>query len=289
VIARAALALLLGRLAWSGGDFWARTADPGRAEYQRAMERGSELWDRLGALAGEDAVAAFREATHHSPRRPEGWLRLAEALVPHPGTEEEAIACLRRARALGAADPTARIAFWLGTLLARTGDLDGALREYQAAERADPSGITLGRAAGTLMALERLAEAIALFRRALSLGPRDVLSRWGLAVALDRDEQLAAALEAAREALGLDPALDCLTREDSFFVPEQDVYYYRALADEAAGRIGGAIENYRRFVEALPASPWVGRARRHIDELSAAREHAGRVGAGVPGKARRRR
>ena len=63
--------------------------------------------------------------------------------------------------------------------------------------------------------------------------------------------------------------MDKLRDANVFFVPEDDVYYYEALGDKVAGRTRSAIDNYRRFVAALPASPWVGRATRHIEELRA--------------------
>lgn len=251
----------------AGDDFWEKTADPGRAEYERAMAQGRELVDRLGKFAGEEAVVAFRRATEASPHRFEGHLELGKALMDLAGREEEAAKSLQRARELGAPDDGGRIPFALGVLLSKLGDLDGALVEYQRAARTDASPVSLANAAETLMALERLGEAIALYRRALHILPSYALGAWGLAVALDRDDQVAASIEATRQALGLDPAMSKLRETGVFFVPDDDVYYYEALGDEVAGRTRSAIENYRRFVNALPASPWASRAKRHIEEL----------------------
>jgi len=274
---RGTFAVLVVRAALADGGFWERTADPGRPEYERAMAEGRELVAKLGRFASEEAALAFQRAIAASPRRAEGHLELGKVLFGLPGREEEAVDSLRRGRELGADDSDGRIAFLLGVLLTKLSDLEGAVREYRRAARADSSPVTLSNAAEALMALERLGEAIALYRRAVAVSPGYVLAWWGLAVALDRDEQVAAASKAARQALGLDPTMNVLNEDGVFFVPEDDVYYYQAVGDEAAGRTRAAIRNYRRFVAALPASPWVGRAKRHIEELAAGLKAEGRA------------
>src|SRR5436309_2350440 len=78
------------------------------------------------------------------------------------------------------------------------------------------------------------------------------LAYYGLAVALDRDEQPGAAREAMARALELDGKMSLLdaAREDDtgiFFVPAGDVHYYRAIALTVLGRPREAVEAFQRF------------------------------------------
>ena len=83
------------------------------------------------------------------------------------------------------------------------------------------------------------------------------LALYGLGVALDRDDQEAAAREAMARATALDPRLRLLDPEaaggDVFFVPPGDLHYYRGLALRVLARREEAAEAFRRFVKEVPA------------------------------------
>ena len=92
------------------------------------------------------------------------------------------------------------------------------------------------------------------------------LAYYGLAVALDRDEQPVAAREAMLRALAHDPTPAVLKVAatpggDFFFVPDGDVFYYLGLAAEAEGRDGDAEAAFREFIARAPREPLGARRR----------------------------
>jgi tetratricopeptide (TPR) repeat protein len=224
----------------------------------------------LGALG---LVGSLSGAARAAPEAP-FWLRAAG--VPEgagePRTEDEA----------------ADRATWvrLGHERTKQGRYDAAAKAYGAA-------ITLGAAdpavymnlAEVLMAEGRLAEAEARYRDAIAVAsalavtdPRAfaqdlALASYGLAVALDRDEQPVASHEMMGRALALDPPtavvkVAALSNDDLRFVPDGDVYYTQALAAQVAGRRADAVEAFRQFLIRKPGSRWVRVAERHIVELT---------------------
>lgn len=269
------------------GDFWERTADPGRAEFERAYREGVRLLDPArgegrgaSTAAREAAEAAFRRAIAASPKRPDGWFGLARTIDDVPGREEDAVSAYGKARELAPPDwdSGAEIAMGLGVLFSKLGRFEESVDEYEHVFRARMSdrgrSVALANSAEALMALGRLSEAIERYRRAAEAAPGDaeaqVGARWGLCVALDRDEQIAKAAEIARQALAVDSQIAYFGRANVFFVPEGDEHYYRALAHEHAGHPDTSIDHWRRFLERLPASPWAYRAKQHLAALEAA-------------------
>ena len=179
---------------------------------------------------------------------------------------------LERARAL--ADPAPRerelsLAYALGVARELTGDLDGAIDEHRRLEASGglPSPTQyLGHAklGEELMAAGRLAEAIDEYRRAVSLAPTRPIVRFGLAVALDRDEQIDQARGELAAVLAFDPELRCLAAEPAATVPREDVSYYRALALLERGATAEARATLRTFIAELPTSPYGAHARRRL-------------------------
>jgi tetratricopeptide (TPR) repeat protein len=134
------------------------------------------------------------------------------------------------------------------------------------------------------MALGRLPEAQDRYREAIRLEGQTAAGRehdenlalayYGLAVALDRDEQPGAAREAAARALELDGRMALIEpgRDDDagiFFVPPGDVHYYRGVALMALGRAREAGDAFQRFAAEQPRSRWAARVAAHLATLKA--------------------
>jgi len=257
----------------------------------------------------DEAALICRKILVANPRESRAYHLLADALAMSDPTRAdycrptecaEAVDVLKRGRAQDPFHLEERaFSFELGIVLSRLGRFEEALAEYDRGNRLEtfetPAGagqtyyneerrhsraILHGNAAESLMALGRLEESIARYRRAEELGtPGEEeweLAEWGLGVALDRDGQSDKAAEAIERALGTDPTLLRLRSEHVFFEPPGDIDYYVALGHEVAYRLfkapldrARAIAAWRRFV-AHPSvqRPFLERARRHLVELA---------------------
>jgi len=202
-----------------------------------------------------------------------------------PGYCQRAIDELKRARAVDSAGVEAeQVASELGIVLSRVGNFEEALAEYDRAlnlydsERrptaVDDNGdraVLYGNSAETLMALGRLGEAIDRYRLAeAASSPGEIewqLAEWGLAVALDRDEQVEKARDAVAEALHYDATMNHLSDDGVFFEPAGDKLYYLALGYEVADDRREAIKAWSDYLAAQPRSRWARRARAHLKAL----------------------
>jgi tetratricopeptide (TPR) repeat protein len=159
--------------------------------------------------------------------------------------------------------------------------IEAALGYYQAALKrvglnSDLGKINLaGNLAETYMMLGRMDEAIAQYQIAVrqSGEPSTI---YGLAVALDRDEQGAKARELI-VALGLDARMQFMKKltltGDVFFVPTGEELYYEALIEEAFGEDEEAIVDWQRFIDSGAHPIFDARAKENRDALIKARGH----------------
>jgi tetratricopeptide (TPR) repeat protein len=200
-----------------------------------------------------------------------------EAVVRHT-------AAIRRLQPLDPYEPT--LANNLGVSYSKLGGLGGpdadhdfaiAVDEYEHWRRLAGSDLTAGERARSysneaeiLMALGRLEEAIRYYRMATEADPFEPLNWFGLAVAYDRDEQWAKAVEATQRAVNHGVGLGRLDSEGVFFVPEGDYYYYMALAHHVLGKLDVAESNYNRFLVHCKDTKYAARAREHLAELKGA-------------------
>lgn len=261
-------------------------------------EGAAQNHGQLRLAAMNSALANFKAAVKASPRRAEGHQWLGKALymmanmvvaggpdgAPHdPAGMKAAAASFTRAREL---DPTLLedfdIAFEMAIINSSAGKLERAVMEYERAERiVSASGDrsqdkrrrraqVLGNAAECLMGLGRLEEAIQRYQEALTIGYGTELTHWGLAVALDRDEQQDKALSHARRAMSRDRFMKTLTGSGVFFVPAGELHYYYAVGHMAAGKQELARRSFEAFLAKLPDSQWASRARVHLDQLGGA-------------------
>jgi len=247
----------------------------------------------LVALSLSPATSAWA-----SPEAPV-WTRVAAASQPRPGddlasliavvdAEEEAGRPAAAAVALERALPRLRGAEQTGAWF-RLGVVRSKLGRYREAGVAYGAAVASGTAdpavyanfGEVLMADGRLADAQARYRDAIGaandMSTADKRARsqdlalgyYGLAVALDRDEQTLAAREMMQRALANDPASAVLKIAsqpggDLFFVPDGDVFYYLGLAAEVEGRGVDAEAAFREFLSRAPHGRWARAAEAHL-------------------------
>ena len=267
-------ALLLGPAiahAAPDGSFWGKVGGAGTT--------------RAGENAGRDDVAAVLErveADETAGRLDAACATLERALPRFTGAE--------------------RTAIWyrLGSVRSRIGRYRDSAAAYAAvvADGAADSS-TYSNYAEVLMAAGRLSDAQARYRDAISaaneLGVGDrrerthelAMAYYGLAVALDRDEQPAAARETMLRALAHDPTASVLKMAaapggDFFFVPDGDVLYYLGLAAEVEGRDGDAQEAFRDFLERSPRGRWTRAAEAHLARKPPSVRRANGAAEGTP-------
>jgi tetratricopeptide (TPR) repeat protein len=154
--------------------------------------------------------------------------------------------------------------------------LEAAARDYQAAlDRSDGLTTTggdeqlLGNLAETYMMLDRLDESIATYLQAVAVGAARVSTVYGLAVALDRDGSGDQALRRIQSqgSQGFDAFDKDYHRGAVFFVPAGEANYYFALAHEAFGNLGTALEFWNRYLASGAHPEFHARAREHVARL----------------------
>jgi tetratricopeptide (TPR) repeat protein len=286
--------LLLATPAFADPDAVARAQELlRRAGHEREAEARYKLADEARTIAELEIGAHPKNAAAH--------LELARALAisdpAHPEqcrppikeTCERAVSELLKTRAIDDKQIEAEhVAFELGIVYSRLGRFKEALAEYDNARRLTPSerdalgfddepisrSILYSNSAETLMALGRIPEAIALYRKSRDaarplLPAADLawqLAEWGLGVALDRDDQIEASRASIASALEHDPNMRHLQDDDVFFEPAGEQFYYLALGHEVAGDRDEAIESWQKYL-ASPDVRYSRRARAHLEAL----------------------
>lgn len=208
------------------------------------------------------------------------WLARPELGLTAMQRSEEELSRARRDDGTGAWD--CEISSQLGIVYSHLGRFGEAVREYDRAlrllagepelalsSRRGQQATLLGNSAEALMALGDLEGSIRRYSRAEQIDTSDqaALHALGLAVAYDRDGQFQKSREALGRSLAADPALRLFQSDDVFFAPEGDRAYYEGLLAEAFGNRDDALRHFQAFVQGMPQSRFVARAREHVEEL----------------------
>lgn len=264
------------------------------AEVKASRLAGSPRQPRAYQTIVERAIAAYEAAAKARPDAAEPHYRAAEVIHEHllespantPMIQDResaarALAHWQAFEKLAPLDPRATAILFrraiVYTKLADEESFQHAIVDYEAllqrsdlaAGNTDNVATWLGNLAETYMMVGRLGEAMDAYERALQYS-NQALYGYGLAVALDRDQQGEKARQVMREhAFG--DRLRSLDREGIFFVPEGERHYYLALGFDAMGDMARAIEHYEKFVASGAHPRFQARARENIERLKAAR------------------
>jgi tetratricopeptide (TPR) repeat protein len=123
--------------------------------------------------------------------------------------------------------------FSLGICYAKLGRPEAEIAAYDEylVRETDPRDRVkaLSNRAEAQMLLGRLGPAVTDYRASLVLEPDNVLTHWGLAVALDRSGDTPGGLVEAKAAITYDPLDQELTSRDVFFMPPYDIYWYEGI------------------------------------------------------------
>jgi tetratricopeptide (TPR) repeat protein len=282
-----------------------------RATYERALDKGNEAI-QLAAAEGEDrhkrrlvtrAVAAYREAIAALPDEPEAHYRLGTTLFayyyacddgrtalcdphnPDPDVMREIAEHWRRFTTLAPLDTRGDGLLFsralLHTRLATLDDFRLAIEDYETViKRADDARrIDVDRAHGNLaetyMMVGRLEDAIEMYELAAARSG-EISTVYGLAVALDRDGQRTRArqLVVGLKQTGFEQWQDQVLREETFYVPEGEKYYYFALVEEALGYHEQALVHWDQFIRSGAHPQYRPAAERNRKALAARRRGA---------------
>lgn len=253
----------------------------GRRDPRKIQEILTDIEARRRKLYGQ-ALAAFQRAARASPHqgRAHFWIGRLLSVMDNLSGEDRSLQIIRafhRARKLDpnlGANERYLMAFQLGLAHSKRNELTKAVQEYDralklveetgAVGRSRERAINYYNSAECLMALGRLDESIRRYQLSVSNYPSNALYKFGLAVALDRDEQVGKALEYARQAVSADQQMKELTDPSVFFLPDGEIHYYFALGYLAQGELPKARERWKLFLKQLPHSPWAFRARAHL-------------------------
>lgn len=239
--------------------YWQGIVHPERARAEQLVRRGRALlYPALGLglllgnevalqrrIAVESALSRFERAVQLAPDLCEARLFYGKALAfwelrdddgQVRSRADEAVQQLHALRALDPLYEAQEVAFQLGVLHTRQGDLTAAVREYERSlafdSDGDDNGTLLGNLAEVTMLRGDLPRALLLYEQAAreSEDGGRVLALWGAAVVLDRLGEHKEALEQARRAAQQDRApLAVLRQAGVFFVPGHERSYYEAL------------------------------------------------------------
>jgi len=216
------------------------------------LARAVELLEQAGARTSPDLFLRYRLAEVYALRR----------------EHARAVALLE---AIGRADPPAplraRVFADLAVSYAHLGRIDEEIKAYGESLRVQPLAFERSRLianrAEAFMLLGDYTSAIAGYRAALALLSNDHLmfgsgptTIWGLAVALDRADELDSGLEAIRLARSYDPQDKHLNGPGWFYLPDYDRHWYEALGHWQVARKAEVMPSVRADAYGRAVASW---------------------------------
>jgi predicted TPR repeat methyltransferase len=200
-----------------------------------ALLRQAMAFHRAGMLA--EAAPFYNQVLDRQPDH-QGALHFLGVLSHQQGNNEAAVALMRRALALGDADPALHANF--GIALKGCGDLDAAIAAYRRAIALAPDYPEAHNNLGiALFQQGQVDDAVAHYRVALGLRPAYAEAHFNLAAALRRQGALEEALAAYQA------AVDCRGRY-------ADALHGLAGLQMQLKRLDEAASTYRRYLAERP-------------------------------------
>jgi tetratricopeptide (TPR) repeat protein len=255
-------------------SFWADSIRPGVAEAESLRRNLRALIaaqvDRATLLL---ALPIADRAARLSPDDPEIVYLRARILYDLERWREAVEALEPLITAAPRAPLVTEIALVLGVALTRLDRFADAAAAYRVFldEEVWPlrRAIALTNLAETHIAQEQLQLALDCFREALATDATYSLAYFGMAVALDRLGEQGRAREVMLQGLTVGMGLSELSNPDVFYVPQWEIHYYRALAQEALGQPDRALEEWQAFLEGGgDDGPYAETVRGHLRRLS---------------------
>ncbi len=265
-------------------DFWERALSPAADTYTNLIDYARRLIDSKTPISPANAIEAralLGDAIRIQPDRALAhfWRGL---LAQNQGNYKQ---CERSLAAAIAVEPnfiapssSRRLArewqlhYEFGVCAARSGNLQEAVNQLRMITTRFVSCQENRRAVGcttwqvpwrlgeALMALGRLEEAIESLEVAAR---RSIIPRYSLAVALDRDRQLAAMRNVLDDIRARDRQFHSLA-PSRIYIPAEDEYYYRGLARAHRGDHGHARIFFAAYLKRATDSPWRQQASAHL-------------------------
>jgi tetratricopeptide (TPR) repeat protein len=247
---------------------WLRALQPRVAMVDRLLQQAEA---HNGRKEYGKAAGLVRRALEVLPTSASLWHSLA-TLASHQGRYAECVPAMVRSRQL---DPTHRpsdAAFTLGLCYSLTGRLAEGTEEYLKVTPGQTvsAGILYYNLGDNLMAMGRVVEAVAYYRRALTENPGSTILYYALAVALDRQGRRPAALAQLRRAVRLDPQGAALIDPAILWFPPQDLDYFQGARSAVLHRRLESLGHFRSFHRKEPAGQWRWAQRRWLEDLRTA-------------------
>jgi tetratricopeptide (TPR) repeat protein len=269
-------------------NYWGRVAHPNQKRFQELIKRGEVLRrDRKPT----DAAAVFREAVGLEPNDALGHWSLASILWDQKQWAECARSIKRIAQLKPGFKPpdegatSTRYDLIAGMCLTLSGDVDLGIGHYEkviAGNAIGATGVNLALVhiylADALQSLGRLEEAIDHYGRSMVINRNQPMAAFGLAVALDREEQLERAREVMLAGLKLDPNMYNVFKdgkEQWTFIRREEAFYYLGFGHEILSRgetnpqgyRATSVVSFRKYLSLASDGPWSIRARQHLASL----------------------
>jgi tetratricopeptide (TPR) repeat protein len=276
----------------AGEVFWDRVIAQHEREVAEILAHAGQLYERAGRPVSTvedetvrqrllaDARGMLRYAARRAPDH-RGVLEMLAYVEEASGRVEQALELYQRIAEAQPDEISGELCLRHGLLLARTAELDQAMKKLRACLELPGRANAFGPQSARTAALVHLANlqaqggrvnaATGLLAHHTSVQPADPFALFALAVGYDKDEQISRAYEILDQLRTQHQGVLALTLSRSFdhfdFVPAADQHYYLALLYETTGHLAEAREEWHNYVRSGDEARHARRARQHIDAI----------------------